>query len=264
MGLNKNQKKRIRELLSNKIEAKLKLYGRETTSMPFLARLIQDNEKIAAYSFIHSMATTLGMSIYEDVSVIIASDSSDECFRNYGVGGAISKEQKAVINNIVVKLRNGERKANIEKEKQEILSASAENGEFQKTGNIADFYMKRDGQEYYFEIKTVKPNIDVFEKSKTKLLEWIARRRKSINVFLAFPYNPYHPQPYSRFTEVGMMDAPKDFLVGDQYWNFIGGKNTFPELLKTFDEVGKKFKEQLKQKFKAIAKKKIGFILKCI
>lgn len=69
------------------------MYGRETTSIPFLARLVQDNEKIAAYSFIHSMATTLGMSIYEDVSVIIASENSEECFRNYGVGEAIAKEK---------------------------------------------------------------------------------------------------------------------------------------------------------------------------
>ncbi len=225
--------------------------------MPFLARLIQDNEKIAAYSFIHSMATTLGMSIYEDVSVIIASETAEECFRNYGVGGAISKDQKSVISNIVAKLRNGEIQADIEKEKREILNASVENGEFQKSGNIADFYMKRDGQEYYFEIKTVKPNIDVFEKSKTKLLEWIARRRMSVNVYLAFPYNPYHPKPYHRFTEVGMMDSSNDFLIGDEYWDFIGGKNTFTELLKTFDEVGKDFKDQLNKKFKQIAKEKL-------
>ncbi|MBU1680229.1 MAG: TdeIII family type II restriction endonuclease [Bacteroidetes bacterium] len=257
MALSNNQKQKIRELLSKKIEKKLKLYGRETTSMPFLARLIQDNEKIAAYSFIHSMATTLGMSIYEDVSVVIAQEKSQECFRNYGVGGAISKEQKSTIANIVAKLRNGEREANIKKEIEEVLRASAENGEFQKSGNIADFYMKRDEEEFYFEIKTVKPNIDVFEKSKTKLLEWVARRRKKINVFLAFPYNPYHPEPYSRFTEVGMMDSPNDFLVGDEYWDFIGGKNTFPELLMVFDEVGKEFKARLEQKFKEIAKEKL-------
>ena len=244
MALSNNQKQKIKELLSKKIKNKLKSYGRETTSMPFLARLIQDNEKIAAYSFIHSMATTLGMSIYEDVSVIIASETANEAFRNYGVGGAISKYQKTVISNIVAGLRNGDRTAEIDEEVKEVLDASAENGEFQKSGNIADFYMNKDGQEYYFEIKTVKPNIDVFEKSKTKLLEWVARRRKPIKVYLAFPYNPYHPKPYHRFTEVGMMDSPHDFLVGDKYWDFIGGENTFPELLKTFDEVGKDFKEQ--------------------
>ncbi len=257
MSLSHIQEQKIRELLSDKIRTKLKSYGRETTSMPFLARLIQDNEKIAAYSFIHSMATTLGMSIYEDVSVIIASENSEECFRNYGVGGAISKSQKSTIGNIVAKLRNGERKADIKKEIQEVLSASTENGEFQKSGNIADFYMKKNGNEYYFEIKTVKPNIDVFEKSKTKLLEWVARRRKTVSVYLAFPYNPYHPEPYHRFTEVGMMNPPHDFLVGHEYWDFIGGKNTFPELLKTFDEVGKEFKDKLNEKFKEIAKEKL-------
>jgi hypothetical protein len=257
MALSKTQIEQIKILLSKKIENKLKSYGRETTSMPFLARLIQDNEKIAAYSFIHSLATTLGMSIYEDVSVIIASENSEECFRNYGVGGVISDEQKTVISNIVSKLRNSERTANIEKETEEVLSAISKNGVFQKSGNIADFYMKREGKEYYFEIKTVKPNIDVFEKSKTKLLEWVARRRTPVNVYLAFPYNPYHPEPYSRFTEVGMMDVKKDFLVGDQYWDFIGGENTFPELLQTFDEVGKEFKDKLNKKFKDIAKNKL-------
>jgi len=53
-----------------------------------------------------------------------------------------------------------------------------------------------------------------------------------------------------------MMDYPNDFLVGDEYWNFIGGENTFPELLQSFDEVGRIFKEELKQKFKDIAKEK--------
>ncbi len=256
MPLSNTQKNKIKELLSRKIENKLNSYGRETISMPFLARLIQDNEKIAAYSFIHSLATTLGMSIYEDVSVIIASEASEECFRDYGVGGILSKSQKAVISDIIVKLRNGEREANIKEETQLVLDASVKNGEFQKSGNIADFYMKRNGVEHYFEIKTVKPNIDVFEKSKTKLLEWVARRRLYIKVFLAFPYNPYHPQPYSRFTEVGMMDSPNDFLVGEEYWDFIGGENTFPELLETFDKVGKKFKEKLKRKFREITKEK--------
>ena len=54
------------------------------------------------------------------------------------------------------------------------------------------------------------------------------------------------------------MDYPNDFLIGEEYWDFIGGKNTFPELLKTFDIVGKEFKERLSEKFKQIAKEKIN------
>ena len=80
MPLSKNQKVAISALLERKIEEKLKRYARESYSMPFLARLIQDSEKVASYSFIHSLATTLGMSIYEDVSKIIAEETADECF----------------------------------------------------------------------------------------------------------------------------------------------------------------------------------------
>jgi len=257
MSISAEQNEKIKNLLRNKIENKLKRYGRETSAMPFLARLIQDNEKIAAYSFIHSLATTLGMSIYEEVSVILCEPACSEVFKTYDVGGVISKEQKSVINKIITELRNQERKADIVKEIQEVLNASSQNGTLQKSGNVADLYFIKDGTEHYIEIKTVKPNIDVFEKSKTKLLEWVARRRKNIKVYLAFPYNPCHPEPYTRFTQVGMMDHKNDFLIGDEYWDFIGGKDTFPQILDLFDKVGKEFKFKLAEKFIDIAKNKI-------
>lgn len=258
MALSKNQKDKISSLLERKIEDKLKRYARETSSMPFLTRLIQDGEKVAAYSFIHSIATTLGMSIYEDVSKIIAEETTKECFTKYDVGGVLSREQKSVIDEIVRKLRNGEQKVNHEKESKQILNTSAKDGKVQKEGRIADFYMLRNNTEYYFEIKTVKPNIDVFTASKTKLLEWIARRRKPVKVFLAFPYNPYHPQPYERFTEQGVLERGKEFLIGKEYWDFLGGEKTFEQLLELFDLVGKKFKEKIQQKIKQVAKEKMG------
>lgn len=259
MALSTNQKEKIVTLLEKKIEDKLRRYTRETSSMPFLIRLIQDDEKVAAYSFIHSVATTLGMSIYEHVSVVIAEESADECFRNYDIGGVISREQKSVIDDIVRKLRNGERKVNSAEEIKLVLDASARDGKVQKEGRIADFYMRRLGKEHYFEIKTVKPNIDVFTKSKTKLLEWVARRRSTIKIFVAFPYNPYYPQPYERFTEQGVLDRRKEFLVGKEYWDFLGGKNTFEELLTLFDSVGKKFKEKIRNKIQEVARSKISY-----
>lgn len=258
MSLSNPQKEKITAILDRKIEDKLRRYARETSSMPFLTRLIQDNEKVAAYSFIHSVATTLGMSIYEDVSRIIAEETADECFTKYDVGGVISREQKSIIDDIVRKLRNGEKEVNSIQEVKLVLEASARDGKAQKEGRIADFYMRRAGKEHYFEIKTVKPNIDVFTKSKTKLLEWVARRRIPIKVFLAFPYNPYHPQPYERFTEQGVLDRGKEFLIGKEYWNFLGGENTFEELLTLFDTVGKKFKEKIKNKIQEVARNKMS------
>ena len=257
MALSTNQKSKIKFLLEKKIEEKLRRYARESSSMPFLLRLVQDSEKVAAYSFIHSIATTLGMSIYEDVSKIIAEKSTKECFTKYDIGGVISKEQKSTIDEITRKLRNGEKEVDHDGEVKLVLSVSAKDGKAQKEGRLADFYMLRDGIEHYFEIKTVKPNIDVFTKSKAKLLEWVARRRKLVRVFLAFPYNPYHPQPYERFTEQGVLEREKEFLIGKEYWDFLGGKNTFEELLILFDLVGKKFKEKIQQKIKQVAREKM-------
>jgi hypothetical protein len=88
-------------------------------------------------------------------------------------------------------------------------------------------------------------------------LEWIARKRKFVKVYLAFPYNPYHPEPYTHFTQEGIMDIPNDFLIGEEYWNFLGGPNSFKQVLDVFDSVGKSFKDKLNEKFKEIAKNKI-------
>lgn len=259
MALTLKQREEVRDLLIKKITAKLSSYARETTSMPFLARLIQDSEKVAAYSFIHSMATTLGMSIYEDVSKIIARNSAEEVFTKMDLGGILSREQKSVISNIVRELRNGERKVNKEREIKEILAASADNGKPQKENRIADFYMKRKGMEYYFEIKTVKPNIDVFTAAKTKLLEWIARKRRPVKTVLAFPYNPYYPEPYCRFTEQGLLEKEEEFLVGEEYWDFLGGRDTLKDLLEEFDIIGKSFKVKILEKIKQVAKEKIKY-----
>jgi len=46
-------------------------------------------------------------------------------------------------------------------------------------------------------------------------------------------------------------------LIGKEYWDFLGGDNTFENLLELFDSVGKKFKEKIQQKIKQVAKEKM-------
>jgi len=257
MAIDSKQKEKIKEVLIKTIEKKLRTYARETSSMPFLVRLVQDSRKVAAYSFIHSIATSLGMSIYEQVSEVLVEASCEECFRKYDIGGVISKDQRLTIEDIISELRNGTQNANYEREMKLVLNASSKDGKSHKENRIVDLYFKRDGMEYFFEIKTVKPNIDVFTESKTKLLEWIARRRKPIRAILAFPYNPYHPKPYNRFTQQNLMEQGVDFLVGEEYWQLLSGDNTYPELLKIFDDVGKTLKNEILAKIEEVAKEKM-------
>lgn len=253
--LNDNQKREIKSLLASKIDAKLKKYARETTSMPFLTKLIQDAEKVAAYSFIHSMATTLGMSIYEEVAKIIAEPHFDVVEKGFDVQGTISDEENKIISTILQELRNGSRKSDKELEIQQILNCSPSNGRNIKIR--ADLYLKKGDDEYYIEVKTAKPNIDVFSKSKQKLLEWIALRKKKVNTILAIPYNPYHPEPYNRFTMQGYLDEESELYVAEKFWELLGGKGTYKELLDIFDEIGKEFKEKIQNKIKEVAREKM-------
>ena len=128
----------------------------------------------------------------------------------------------------------------------------------QVEGRIADFFMVRQGIEHYFEIKTVKPNIDVFAASKSKLLEWVARKGSPIKVYVAFPYNPYYPEPYQRFTLQGMLTPGKDLLIGDDYWDFLGGKGTYEQLMGAVNEVGLRYKDRIAAKIKQVADTKLS------
>ncbi len=256
MTLTDKQVEKIKELLRIKINSKLKKYVRETTSMPFLVKLMQDSEKVAAYSFIHSLATTLGMSVYEKVAKIIAEPHFEEVKTGYDVEGEISNEENSAISKILQEIKNKTRRSNKEKEIKEILNCNSNGG--RKIKIRADLFLKKENEEFYIEIKTAKPNMDVFVKSKQKLLEWVALRNKKVNTILAIPYNPYHPEPYSRFTMQGYLDEEKELYVAEKFWELLGGKGTYKEILDIFEEVGKEFKEKIQEKIKEVAEKKMG------
>jgi len=256
MALNKEQINKIKNLLRFKLDEKLNKYVRETTSMPFLAKLMQDSEKVAAYSFIHSLATTLGMSIYEQVSKIVAEPYFDEVETGFDVQGEISNEENKIITKILQEIKNKSGKADKEKEIKKILQCKKEDGRRIKVR--ADLFLKKGDEEFYIEIKTAKPNIDVFAKSKEKLLQWVAIRKKKVNTILAIPYNPYHPEPYNRFTMQGYLDEEKELYVAEKFWEFLGGKGTYEKVLEIFDEIGKEFKEKIQSKIKEVAEEKMS------
>lgn len=65
------QKTAIETTIKNSIRVKLKKYNPETSSMPFHYRLL-GKDRMALYSFIQSLNTTFGMSIFEPVAVTLA------------------------------------------------------------------------------------------------------------------------------------------------------------------------------------------------
>jgi len=257
MSLNQLQKKEIKQLLRKKLDEKLVKYERESSSMPFLVKIMQEPSQVAAYSFIHSLSTTLGQSVYEEMAKIIASSHFDTVKTGYDVTGNLSDEESLLIAQMMHEYKNKTRIADKISDTNEILAVKSTNGNPHTAR--ADLFLMKGDNEYYIEIKTAKPNIDVFNKSKEKLLIWIALRKKPVTTIIAIPYNPLHPKPYTRFTIQGVLDLDKDLYVAERFWDFLGGPNTYIEILELFDEIGIEYKTKIQEKITSVAKAKLTF-----
>ena len=122
------------------------------------------------------------------------------------------------------------------------------------------FVIDKDGVENYFEIKSAKPNINEFTGIKKQLLDWVAMRgsidpKVKIKTIVAIPYNPYEPQPYERWTLQGLFDLKIEVLVGAEFWDLLGGKNTYEDLLTVFEEAGKELYSEIDTKMKQVGKR---------
>src|SRR3989344_5340092 len=121
-------------------------------------------------------------------------------------------------------------------------------------------FESKDGVYYLFDIKTAKPNAGGFKELKRTLLEWVAgvlasNPKADVNTFVAIPYNPYEPEPYTRWTMRGMLDLENELKVADEFWDFLGGKNTYKDLLDCFERVGIELRDEIDAYFKRFTKK---------
>lgn len=244
MPISSEQQQIIKNYLMEKIRKKLNNYNPETNSMPFHYRLLGKN-RMALFSFIHSINTMLGTSIFEKVGELILSNRTQEVQSQYkGLTGYISNRAVICIDNIMRDLKTTRRTPCKDTETREVLSVASVGNLGRRIKKRVDiFAIMENGTEYYFELKSAKPNINEFTGIKKQLLDWIAIRGSEsssikIKTILAIPYNPYEPDPYQRWTLQGLFDLDNEVLVGKEFWDFLGGSNTYEDLLNVFEEAG--------------------------
>lgn len=261
MALPSKTAKELAELLTTTVMEKLRTYQPETAHMPFHHRLL-GKDRYAMFSFIQSMNTTFGMSIWEQVAVILAKGAGNHAERQYKLLGEVDTGTENVIRTIHYRLRKGEIAAckidEVEQIKKEIKRGQAK----VDPDSIVDLFVKIKDTENYFDITSAKPNMKEFVALKLKLLRWTALRLsqdKNVNVFtrLAIPYNPYHPEPYERWTLKGLYDLENgEILVGEEFWNFVASGNIYEDLLDVFQKVGEELREEIDKKFAEFRKEK--------
>jgi len=242
MGLNNEQKDYIEEVIINCLRAKFQHYKPESNNMPFHYRLL-GKDRMALYSFIQSSNTTFGTSVFEPVAVALAKNNFKKVEKQYAIGNQISSECQNVIQAIMNKLTLGSTPN--KQEEIELIRAAASKGNINKMKTVkVDLYLEtHDGEMFFFDLKTAKPNISNFKDFKRTLLEWVGialtnNPNAKVNSLIAIPYNPYEPQPYERWTIKGMLNDPKELLVGKEFWDFLGGDGAYEDLLVCFEQAG--------------------------
>ena len=249
MTLTEDQIGKIETTIRDSLRKKFQSYNPETKYMPFHYRLL-GRDRMALFSFIHSLNTTFGTSIYEPVAESLASSNFAVAQKQYIVGDTISDNAQSEIQQIMNELTRG-RSPDKENEISRIRNACSQSRTSKlKTVKVDLFIESFDGVGHLFDLKTVKPNISNFKDFKRTLLEWAAIYLLKypdaiVYSYIAIPYNPYFPKPYERWTLKGMLDLDNELKVAEEFWDFLGGDGAYEELLDCFERVGLELRPEI-------------------
>lgn len=260
MSLTEQQKFEIKKIITDAITKKLEEYKLVGDVKPFHERLFS-KEIIRKTSFLHSCSTTIGVTLFQNIAYVVAKGNKNfkKVEKQLEVRGNFSSEAKSLIEDIIYDLGRKTKdsnkiKPNIKKEIKQVLKVS---GKGQESTQITDlFIVNSKSAEIYIEIKTIKPNKGECEKAKRLLLKIVALVNKPVTVLVGMGYNPYDPQKFSWPLPLNYFNLREDLLVGEDFWDFLGGPGAYRELLNIFEIAGKELKEKIENKIKELTKLK--------
>jgi hypothetical protein len=123
---------------------------------------------------------------------------------------------------------------------------------------LCDVFMKNEktGATYAFEVKAPLPNSDQTKVSKEKIFKLFAMENSPVTAaFFALAYNPYgKKEDYNwAFPKrwFDMADSPV-VLIGEEFWDFIGGKGTYELFIDEVNQLGKHYKERIYREYLGI------------
>jgi type II restriction enzyme len=257
MSLTNPQKQQIQQVIINSLRKKFQNYNPESSNMPFHFRLL-GKDRMALFSFIQSLNTTFGTSIFEPVAVALAKTKFAKVEAQYIVGNTIYNDCQQKITEIINNLTSG---GSPDKTKELKILRNALTGKINqlKTVKVDLFVETAQGEQFLFDLKTAKPNISNFKDFKRTLLEWAGialthNKSAKVNTLIAIPYNPYEPAPYERWTIKGMLDDSHELKVAEEFWDFLGGRGAYEELLDCFEQAGIELRPEIDHYFAAFNK----------
>jgi len=253
LNFTNTEKTDITETIKICLRNKFKNYNPKGVEKPFHFRLL-GRDRMELFSFIQSLNTTFGTSIFEPVAAKLAEKKFAQVNCQYDVGNQISELAQREIQTIIDELSTGK---DVNKSNEiERIRKVCKDGDVHilETVNVDILVKTKDDNLYLFDLKTAKPNKSNFKDFKRTLLEWTAKilfnnPKAKINTLLAIPYNPYEPSPYQFWTVKGMIDLDEELKVAKDFWDFLGGDGAYVTLLDCFETAGNEMREEVNKYF---------------
>ena len=243
--MQKSTREEIRLILQSCVDRAIIRVNKDSTYRPFHEALLT-KKLLGASVFERSFSTSFGQGPVEEISQILAIANGAESLRQKETLVNVNKGAVDEIERILSSLRGGEALPNWEKE---VLKVQAfKKGDYVVRRIISDLWIKKDNIEVFISVKTVKPNLDQTEIVKKDML-FLKADNINAHTFLGLYYNPGGPNRidynWSLPSKIFNMKQDKCVLIGQQYWDFIGGEGSYEALLDIFKQVGNNTRAQL-------------------
>lgn len=243
--MKKETKDKIEQILRSCVTRALERTAKNKSYRPFHETLLT-KELVKASSFERSFSTSFGQGPIEEISQIVAIANGYEAIRQKETQANLYKGAIDEIERICSSLRGGEKAPNWKKEVSKVTAYKKGDTDVRRV--ISDLWLKKGDHEIFISIKTVMPNLDQTEIAKKDMLTLKAHNPDYETCFGLF-YNPGGPErkDYNWTMPFKIFDMHNDsvVLIGKDYWNKLGGENTYKDLLKVFKNVGKDTQKEI-------------------
>lgn len=225
---------------------------------PLYAALVPD-EIFKGSHFERRFVTPFG-SAWENLAMAVGNAYHGHCQKGTTIEGTVGRESLRRIQEILNNLEHGikEGKKHLPDWNTELQYVLNGGGEPIPISITCDLFVKNDktGECFAFELKGPLPNSDQTKVSKEKIFKLLAMEGHPVTqAFYALPYNPYierakyvWPHPNRWFN---MIEDPC-VLIGEELWDFIGGRGTYKAFIQEINKLGTHYKERIYREYLGI------------
>lgn len=230
---------------------------------PLYAALVPD-EVFKGAHFERRFVTPFG-GVWEKLAVVAAQENAGYGETAKAISGSVPQDRLRRISEILNRLEHPDAGAKERGEQRtrpdwqaELAYVLAGRGKAIPVTVVCDVFAEYPSRNlrYAFELKAPLPNSDQTKVSKEKILKLYAMEPRQVDgAYYALPYNPYgRREDYDWSFPARWFDMRQDevILIGDDFWDKIGGLGTYQAFIDAINEIGPSYKQRIYREFLGI------------